>query len=437
MASRRDFLMAGAAASAFSVARVWAGKTNGTAFPYKEFDARIARRDFRGMTKDVLPTPAMVVDLDLFERNVKQMADQTKSAGINVRPHVKVHKSVDVGRRQVAMGAIGLTCATIAEAELFSRAGIKNVLWTKQPVSVNNIQRTVALSKDDPTFMFVVDNPQVVDWVEDAAAAANAKLRIAVSVFAGMARQGIENGPAAVDLAQKVAASKRMQFEGFMAYSGGAAHTHTWEARRKRSFDDLAGVRETVALARKSGLPVEIVSGGSTGTYNIDHQNGLTELEAGSYVFMDTAYFAIGGKDDDKVYNDFKGALTVLTTVDAKLHPQHRDNGLRQQSHHSSHRPGEGNAVAASRHSGRRIRSSTMDGRGQRREARRPGGNLLLESGHEHQCLRPLLRRQGRPDRGCVAHHGPHRRAATVNHASSPERSSSALGSGSRPIKLR
>ena len=321
MKSRRDFLMAGAAASAFSVARIWAAKTNGTPFPYEEFEARIARRDFRDITKDVLPTPSMIVDLDLFQRNVKQMAAQAGSAGIHVRPHVKVHKSVDVARRQIAQGAIGLTCATIAEAELFSGAGIKNVLWTKQPASVNNIQRAVALSRKDPTFMFVVDDPQVVDWVEQAAIARSARLRIAVSVYAGMDRQGIENGQPALELAQKVAGSKHAQFEGFMAYSGNAAHTKTFEARRKRSSDDLAGVRETVSLARKSGLPVNIVSGGSTGTYNMDHEHGLTELEAGSYVFMDTAYFAIGGKDDEKVYNDFKGALTVLTTVDSKRHP--------------------------------------------------------------------------------------------------------------------
>ena len=321
MNSRRDFLMAGAAASAFSVARVWAAKTYDTAFPYEEFETRIARRDFRDMTKNVLPTPSMIVDLDLFQQNIKQMAKQARSAGINVRPHVKVHKSVDVARRQIAQGAIGLTCATIAEAELFSGAGIKNVLWTKQPASVNNIQRAVALSKKDPTFMFVVDDPQVVDWVGQAAAARNTKLRIVVSVFAGMARQGIENGQPAVELAQKVVGSKHAQFEGFMAYSGNASHTKTWEARRKRSSDDLVGVHETVSLARKSGLPVNIVSGGSTGTYNIDHEYGLTELEAGSYVFMDTVYFAIGGKDDEKVYSDFKGALTILTTVDSKRHP--------------------------------------------------------------------------------------------------------------------
>ncbi|HEY2012580.1 MAG TPA: alanine racemase, partial [Bryobacteraceae bacterium] len=320
MTSRRQLLMAGAA-GLLSTARARAAKTAGAPFPYPEFEARIARRDFRDITKDVLPTPSMVVDLDLFEKNVKTMAAYGKSAGINIRPHVKIHKSVDVAKRQIAEGAIGLTCATMAEAELMSGAGIKHVLWTKQPASVNNISRAVALSKRDPTFMFVVDDPQVVAWVDEAAAAANARVRIAVSVFAGLTRQGIENGRPAVDLAQKVAASKRMAFEGFMAYSGGASHTKTWAARRKKSADDLAGVHETVDLARKAGLPVNFVSGGSTGTYNMDKENGLTELEAGSYVFMDTAYFAVGGKDDDAVYNDFKGALTVLTTVDSKQHP--------------------------------------------------------------------------------------------------------------------
>ncbi len=291
-------------------------------YPFAEFEARIAKRDFRDMTKDILPTPCMLVDLDMFKANVKHMADTAKTNGINVRPHVKVHKSVDVARHQMAHGAVGITCATIAEAELFSGGGIKGVLWTKQPVGVNNIQRAVALSKKDPTFMFVVDDAQVVDWLEEAAAARNAKLRIAVSVFAGMARQGIEGGQPALELAQKVSSSKRMQFEGFMAYSGRAAHTKGFEARKKFSLDVLAGVRESKDLAKKAGLPVNIMSGGSTGTYNIDHETGLTELESGTYVFMDTEYFIVGGRDGDmKRYNDWSAALTVLTTVDSQHHP--------------------------------------------------------------------------------------------------------------------
>jgi D-serine deaminase-like pyridoxal phosphate-dependent protein len=316
MTSRRQFLTA-AAASLASTA--W-GKSTYSSYPYTEFEARIARRDFRDMTKDVLPTPCMVVDLAMFEQNVKTMADHSKATGINVRPHVKIHKSVDVARRQIGHGAIGLTCATIAEAELMCGAGIKNVLWTKQPASANNVARAVALSKKDATFMFVVDDPLVVDWVKEAAEASKTPLKVAVSVNANMDRQGIEAGEPALKLAQKVASAKYIQFQGFMAYSGGAAHTKGWEARRIRSANDLAGVRETTALARKSGLPVDIVSGGSTGTYNIDHDNGLTELEAGSYVFMDTIYSEIGNKSGDPTYSDFLGSLTVLTTVDAKLH---------------------------------------------------------------------------------------------------------------------
>src|SRR5437763_14621503 len=167
MSSRRQFLTAGAAASFFTPAIAQAGRTAAVDFPYAEFETRIARRDFRDITRDVLPTPSMVVDLDLFEKNVETMADQCKATGINVRPHVKIHKCVDVARRQVAQGAIGLTCATIAEAELMSGAGIQHVLWTKQPASYNNIARAIALSKKDPTFMFVVDDPLVVDWVEE------------------------------------------------------------------------------------------------------------------------------------------------------------------------------------------------------------------------------------------------------------------------------
>jgi D-serine deaminase-like pyridoxal phosphate-dependent protein len=317
--------MTGAAAlGTAAVARVWAtGRSAaGGEFPIAEFEQRIARRDFRGITKDILPTPCMVVDLDNFQANVKHLAETAKANGLHVRPHGKVHKSVDVAKYQVAQGAIGVTCATIAEAELFSGAGIKGVLWTKQPASFNNIQRAVLLAKKDPTFMFVTDSPQVVDWVEEAAAAQNAKVKMVVSVFAGMARQGIAGGQPAVDLAQKISSSKRLSFEGFVGYSGGAAHTKGFEARQKRSMEVLAGTRESHDLAKKAGLPIGIMSGGSTGTYNIDHETGLSELQSGTYVFLDTEYFGVGGKDGDtKMYNDFKPALTVMTTVDGKTQP--------------------------------------------------------------------------------------------------------------------
>ena len=102
MTSRRRFLAAGATAGFFAARSGRAAKSTASGFPYSEFESRIARRDFRDITKDILPTPCMVVDLDLFDKNVKHMADQAKANGINVRPHVKIHKSVDVGKRQIA-----------------------------------------------------------------------------------------------------------------------------------------------------------------------------------------------------------------------------------------------------------------------------------------------------------------------------------------------
>ncbi len=319
MNTRRQFFAAQAGAF-LAAAGAGVVRANPKTYPYTEFEQRIARKDFRGMTKDVLPTPCMVVDIDLFEKNLKTMADFAKKAPIQLRPHVKVHKSVDIAKRQVALGAIGITAATIAESELMSNGGIKGVLWTKQPASMNNLLRAVALTKKDPTFMFVVDDHAVLDNVQEAAAAAKVKCRVAVSVYAGLTRQGIANGKPAVELAQKVASSKNVSLEGFMAYSGYASHTKGFAARKKKTAEDLAGVNETVALCKKAGLPVGIVSGGSTGTYNMDHEFGLTELECGSYVFMDSIYREVGGQSNDAVYTDFDNSLSVITTVDSKHH---------------------------------------------------------------------------------------------------------------------
>lgn len=316
MNSRRQFLTASASALLASTV----SHANPKTFPYSEFEQRIAKKNFTGMTKDMLPTPCMVVDIDLFEKNLKTMADYAKTAPIYLRPHVKVHKSVDIAKRQVALGAIGITAATIAESELMSNGGIKGVLWTKQPGSYNNLLRAIALTKKDPTFMFVVDDHDVAARVQEAAAAAKVKARVAVSVYAGLTRQGIANGKPALELAQKIASSKNISFEGYMAYSGYASHTHGWEARRKKSAEDLAGVNETVALSKKAGMEVKIVSGGSTGTYNMDHELGLTELECGSYVFMDSVYRKVGGKTNEKVYTDFENSMSVITTVDSKHH---------------------------------------------------------------------------------------------------------------------
>src|SRR5262245_43652663 len=141
MATRRHFLSTlgavGAAAPAFAAR---GGKVSG------DIAQRIKLRDFRNLSKEDLPTPCMVVDLDIFEKNLRTMADHCKKSGIQLRGHVKVHKSPEIAKRQVALGSIGVTCATIAECELMAQSGITGVLLTRQPVSKNNIMRTIALA---------------------------------------------------------------------------------------------------------------------------------------------------------------------------------------------------------------------------------------------------------------------------------------------------
>jgi D-serine deaminase-like pyridoxal phosphate-dependent protein len=319
MTSRRRFL--GAAASGGVLAATshsFAADVNRN----QDVEARIVRRDLKNLYKEDLPTPCMVVDLEAFEKNLKTMSDHCRNTGIKLRGHVKVHKSPDIAKRQIALGSIGVTCATVAECELMARSGVTGILLTRQPTSKNNINRTIALARREPTFGTVVDDPLVASWLQAAADAERVKVRTAVDVYAGLTRHGIEPGEAAVELAKKVSASKNLKLIGFMGYSGAASHTRGWEERKKRSKDDLAGLMESVSAARKSGLPIEIVTGGSTGTYNIDAESkGLTELQAGSFVFMDTLYRHIGGKSDVAVYTDFDPALTVMTTVISKRHP--------------------------------------------------------------------------------------------------------------------
>src|SRR5688572_23066878 len=134
-----------------------------------EIETQITRRDFRNLTKEDLPTPCMVVELDALERNLKTMSDHCRTAGMQLRGHVKVHKSPDIAQRQIKLGGIGVTCATVAECELMSSSGVRGVLLTRQPVGKNNISRTIALAREDPTFATVVDDPAAADWLQEAA----------------------------------------------------------------------------------------------------------------------------------------------------------------------------------------------------------------------------------------------------------------------------
>ena len=205
MTSRRAFLGTAAAGGFLATSRSFARPTR-----YEEIEGRIARRDFKNLSKEDLPTPCMVVDLEIFEQNLRTMADHCRKTGINLRGHVKVHKSPDIAKRQLALGSIGVTCATVAECELMAGSGIKGVLLTRQPTSKNNIGRTIALAKREPTFGTVVDDPIAADWLQQAAAAEGVKVRTVVDIYAGLTRHGIEAGEPALELAKKVDRSKNL-----------------------------------------------------------------------------------------------------------------------------------------------------------------------------------------------------------------------------------
>src|SRR6516164_4782644 len=200
MTSRRQFLAAGAAGAFLHLDR----HTAGNGVYYSEVEARIARHDFRGLTKGDLATPALILDEALFQQNLEKMGEYNKTSCPKMRAHKKIHKCPESSKRQVALGSIGVCCATTAECELMINSGIHGVLHTCQPAGRSQISRTVALARRDPTFIIVLDDPSTVDTLEEALAAAHAKMNVVVDVYAGLNREGCQPGEPAVQLAQKV-----------------------------------------------------------------------------------------------------------------------------------------------------------------------------------------------------------------------------------------
>lgn len=308
--NRREFLVAGAGAGLLTLTENFVSAESQTALPVPAT-----------LNKGNLPTPALVLDLDLFEANVKAMAEHCRRAGRGFRPHAKTHKCPEIARRQMAAGALGICAATVPEAEALVAAGITGVLLTSPIVEPAKIARMIALVQREPTTMLAVGHPRQAELLAEAAEAAGVAVGILIDVDIGDRRTGILPGPPALELAQYVAKQKRLQVRGVQSYAGHASHVVGFAAREKTSREAMAKSVETRALLQKAGFDAAILSGGSTGTYNIDSViDGVTELQVGSYVFMDIDYRRIGGKTNDERYSDFHHSLTVLTTVVSATH---------------------------------------------------------------------------------------------------------------------
>lgn len=267
------------------------------------------------MTRDEIPTPALLLDLDRFERNLARMAAHVRSAGKAIRPHAKTHKCPEIARRQIEAGARGVACAKLGEAEVMARAGVRGLLITTEVVPPAGLRRLARLVAEAPDTMVVVDNAENVAALARAAAEAGVVVNVLVDVDVGNRRTGMAPGEPALALARAVAAQRALRLRGLQGYAGQCAHVIGWEKRREASLAAMRPLMETRALLVRAGLPVEIVAGGSSGTWDIDVElGGLTELQSGSYCVMDLDYRRIGGRGGP-LLTDFEMALTVVATV--------------------------------------------------------------------------------------------------------------------------
>jgi D-serine deaminase-like pyridoxal phosphate-dependent protein len=288
-------------------------------YSWGEIEKMIERGDVKGkLTRHDLPTPALLVDMDAFEANVKKMAAFTKSRGRALRPHGKTHKCPEIARRLIQAGAVGACAAKVSEAEVFAANGIRGLLVTTAVVGQYKIDRAIRLAKLAPDTIFCVDNMQNATDLDAAARTAKLTLPVAIDLWVGN-RTGILPGAPAVALAEGLQGLKNLKLTTMQAYAGHTAHVIGFEAREKASQDEMGKAVETVLAIRRKGIELPRLTGGSTGTYNIDcNIDGVTELQPGSFMFMDVDYNRIGGSDGKEFYGDFQNSLTVFTTVVSK-----------------------------------------------------------------------------------------------------------------------
>ena len=261
-----------------------------------------------------IETPVLVIDFDALERNIAKMAEFSRTIGVGVRPHAKTHKSAEIARRQIAQGAVGQCAQTVGEAEVLVRGGITDVLLSNQVVSQDKLRRLAALARD-ARIALCFDAPDQVDAAATAARECGVELGALVEIEVGMERCGIAPGRDAAALARHIAQSPGLNFRGLQAYHGRAQHLPRYHERAQAIAYAVAAVRETRQALSAAALACEIVSGAGTGTFPFEAASGVyTELQVGSYVFMDTEYARIGDESGG-LYREFEHSLFVLASV--------------------------------------------------------------------------------------------------------------------------
>lgn len=265
-------------------------------------------------SRQELDTPALLIDLDALEANIAAMAAHCAQTGQRLRPHTKTHKCVEIARRQVAAGAVGVCCATLGEAEVMGRAGIPGVHITSPVVRPHRIERLMALNAAADGLSVVADHPDNIAALADAAAAAGKPLTVVIDIDVGSRRTGVPSAQQAVALAQQADAAPGLVYAGIQGYAGGLQHIYDWDERVRKGQEVADFLAETRRQLAEAGLEPPLVTGGGTGTHDMDWRQGvLNELQAGSYIFLDTDYKAVAHTGE--AASRFREGLFVQASV--------------------------------------------------------------------------------------------------------------------------
>lgn len=267
-----------------------------------------------------LETPALVLDLDALEYNIAELAGHAARHNYKLRPVAKIHKSIEIARRQIKAGALGQCCATLAEAEILVGAGVPGVFLFTSVVTPGKIERLVRVASQANDFLLAVDDAANATAIGDAAHKAGAKVRVLVDLEVGARRTGVADGAATLALAKHVARHKGLVYCGIQGYDGSLQATRSYDERASLQAKRAELVRSVVDQLKRAGLPPEIVSGGGTGSHDIDAaQKVFTEVQAGTYIFMDVNYADTEMRK--VVAQPFRPALFVRTSVISAAQP--------------------------------------------------------------------------------------------------------------------
>jgi D-serine deaminase-like pyridoxal phosphate-dependent protein len=275
-------------------------------------------------------TPALLIDLDAFECNVAKMAALADKSGMRLRPHSKTHKSPVIALKQIAAGAVGVCCQKVAEAEAMVSGGVKDVLVTNEIVGTGKLRRLMELAKTARVGV-CVDNASNVAALAQAASDAGVSVDVLVEVDVGGGRCGVQTGEPVLELARAIVAAPGLRFAGLHAYHGSAQHIRRFGERGAAIAAAAAKASSTRDLLQQHGIACESITGAGTGSFGFEIESGVhTELQAGSYVFMDADYRR-NLNADGEFFNGFEQALYVYVTVMSRPAPDRAivDAGLK------------------------------------------------------------------------------------------------------------